>query len=254
MSEISKYEAQKKRLDGICEENNLVAIFRHDRYPMTLTIKPLTGLDEQMTMLENVEDNGYTSPDASLVFTVRDGVLSYKTSETFTISKPLFSKIENVFKKMHDYWLQFFFRDLMEKHVLTKDTMPTIASEDIPEDAEPLESYEDEEDGPDNDGEQLPCDGEDEVNEGVPVSLEDPDIKAAVSIVRANNTASISLLQHEMGATFSKAQKLLDALEELGVVSPFNGSKPREVLPADEPEDAPESDYEYETGEGEVEP
>ena len=68
MSEISKYEAQKKRLDGICEENNLVAIFRHDRYPMTLTIKPLTGLDEQMTMLENVEDNGYTSPDASLVF------------------------------------------------------------------------------------------------------------------------------------------------------------------------------------------
>ena len=251
MSEISKYEAQKKRLDGICEENNLVAIFRHDRYPMTLTIKPLTGLDEQMTMLENVEDNGYTSPDASLVFTVRDGVLGYKTSETFTISKPLFSKIENVFKRMHDYWLQFFFRDLMEKHILTKDTMPMIASEDIPEDAEPLESYEDD-DRPADDGE--PSDGDDWDTERLSVSLEDPDIKAAVSIVRANNTASISLLQHEMGATFSKAQKLLDALEELGVVGPFNGSKPREVLPADEPEDAPESDYEYETGEGEVEP
>lgn len=250
MSEISKYEAQKKRLDGICEENNLVAIFRHDRYPMTLTIKPLTGLDEQMTMLENVEDNGYTSPDASLVFTVRDGVLGYKTSETFTISKPLFSKIENVFKRMHDYWLQFFFRDLMEKRVLTKDTMPTIASEEMPEDAEPLESYEDDE-RPADDGE-LPDDGDEGDAGWSSVGLEDPDIKAAVSIVRANNTASIGLLQREMGVTFSKAQKLLDALEELGVVGPFNGSKPREVLPVDEPEDTPESDWGNEDSEGEA--
>lgn len=250
MSEISKYEAQKKRLDGICEENNLVAIFRHDRYPITLTIKPLTGLDEQMTMLENAEENGYTSPDASLVFTVRDGVLSYKTSETFTISKPLFSKIENVFKRMHDYWLQFFFRDLMEKHILTKDTMPAIASEDIPEDAEPLESYEDDE-RPADDGE-LPDDGDEGDAGRSSVGLEDPDIKVAVSIVRANNTASIGLLQHEMGVTFSKAQKLLDALEELGVVGPFNGSKPREVLPVDEPEDTPESDWSNEDSEGEA--
>lgn len=248
MSEISKYEAQKKKLDGICEENNLVAIFRHSDYPITLTIKPLTGLDEQMTMLENADEKGYTSPDASIVFIMRDGVLGYKTSETFTISKPLFSKIENIFKKLHDFWLQFFFRDLMEKDVLTKSNMPVIASEDdMPDDAEPLEEYED-----DANGDSDMDDAKENAADSQSYSLDDPDIKRAVSIIRANNTASISLLQREMGITFTKGQKLMDALEELGVVGPFNGSKPREVLPADEPEDAPESDWDNEDGEDEA--
>lgn len=236
MSEISKFEAQRKKLDGICEENNLIAIFRNDSYPITLTIRPLTGLDEQMTMLENAEEKGYTSPDASLVFTVRDGVLSYKTSETFSISKPLFSKIENTFKKMHDFWLQFFFRDLMEKGILNKSNMPKIDGEDIPEGAEPLESYEDDEDGLASGGD-LPDDNGDEGTASTSVSLEDPDIQAAVRIVRAENRASAALLQREMGAGYAKAARLLEQLEALGVVGPFNGSQPREVLPYDEPED-----------------
>ena len=41
MSEIDKYEAQKKKLDGLCEEHDLTYRFRHDSYPITLTIKPL---------------------------------------------------------------------------------------------------------------------------------------------------------------------------------------------------------------------
>lgn len=235
MSEISKFEAQRKKLDGICEENNLVAIFRNDSYPITLTIRPLTGLDEQMSMLENAEEKGYTSPDASLVFTVRDGVLSYKTSETFSINKPLFSKIENTFKKMHDFWLQFFFRDLMEKGILNKSNMPKIDGEDIPEGAEPLESFDDE-DELTSDGD-LPGGEEDEGAESVSVSLEDPDIKEAVRIVRMENMASTALLQREMSVGYAKAARLIEQLEALGVVGPFNGSQPREVLPYDEPED-----------------
>ena len=60
MSEISKYEAYKKKLQGVCDENDLVFRFRCDRYPITLTIKPVTDLEEQLSLLENVEDKGYT--------------------------------------------------------------------------------------------------------------------------------------------------------------------------------------------------
>ena len=40
-----------------------------------------------------------------------------------------------------------------------------------------------------------------------------------------------------MSIGYAKAARLLDQLEELGVVGPFNGSQPREVLPYDEPDD-----------------
>ena len=116
--------------------------------------------------------------------------------------------------------------------------MPTISGDDggLPEGAEPLESFEDEDDGPGNDGE-LPKDDEDEADEGASVSLEDPDIKEAVRIVRAENVATASLLQREMNIGYAKAARIIDQLEELGVVGPFNGSQPREVLPYDEPDD-----------------
>lgn len=225
MSEISKYEAYKKKLDGVCDENNLVAIFKRDRYPITLTIKPLTGLDEQMSMLENVEDNGYTSPDAAIVFTFKDGVLSYKTSQTFTISDALFSKIKNLFKNMHYTWLQYFFRDLIEKGVVNERTMPTIDNADYPDDAEPVETYdnapEDEDDGIPDDGEEF-----------------DPEmLRQAADLVRSEGTASISLLQRRLTLGYAKAGRLMDALEDHGVVGPLEGSAPREVLFNDSPLD-----------------
>lgn len=64
MNEISKFESYKKKLQGICDEHDLVFRLRTDKYPFTLTIKPAAGLDQQMSMLENVEEQGYTSPDA----------------------------------------------------------------------------------------------------------------------------------------------------------------------------------------------
>lgn len=59
MSEISMYEAQKKKLQGLCDEHDLVFRFIKDRYPITLTIKPVQGMDAQISMLENVEEVGY---------------------------------------------------------------------------------------------------------------------------------------------------------------------------------------------------
>lgn len=96
MSEISKFDAYKKKLQGICDENNLIYSFS-GKYPPTLTFRPLTGLDNQIDMLESGEEN-YRSPDASLVFACKDGEISWKTSETFTISEALFSKLKNLFK------------------------------------------------------------------------------------------------------------------------------------------------------------
>lgn len=237
MSEISKYEAYKKKLDGVCEENNLVAIFKRNRYPITLTIKPLTGLDEQMTMLENVEENGYTSPDAAIVFTFKDGLLSYKTSQTFTISDALFSKIKNLFKNMHYCWLQYFFRDLIEKQVLNEHTMPNIDdTDDLPVGAEPIEDFEeDPPELPEDDGE--PDDGEE---------FDTEFLQQAADLVRSEGTASVTLLQRRLSLGYAKAARLMDTLEDRGVVGPYCGSAPREVL-------FPDSGFDEEEGDGDDE-
>lgn len=125
MSEISMYEAQKKKLQGLCDEHDLVYRFIKDRYPITLTIKPVQGVEAQMSMLEDVEEVGYRSPDASMTWIFEDGVLETKvTGGTFTISKTLRGKIENVLVKMIAYWQQYFFRDVMEKNALRPGVPP----------------------------------------------------------------------------------------------------------------------------------
>ena len=239
MSEISLYEAQIKKMQGLCDEHDLVYRFKKDSYPITFTIKPAQDMESQMSMLENVEDVGYRSPDASMTWIFEDGTLTTKVQGgTFTIGKTLRTKIEAILAKMINYWQQFFFRDIIEKRVLSAKDMPTINEDDggLPEGAEPLESYENEDDGPGNDGE-LPDNGEDEADDGASPTMEDPDIKEAVRIVRMENMASASLLQREMSIGYAKAARIIDWLEELGVVGPFNGSQPREVLPYDEPDD-----------------
>ena len=239
MSEISLYEAQVKKMQGLCDEHDLVYRFKKDSYPITFTIKPAQDMEAQMSMLENVEEVGYRSPDASMMWIFEDGTLTTKVQGgTFTIGKTLRTKIEAILVKMINYWQQFFFRDIIEKRILAAGDMPSIqdGDGDLPEGAEPLESFEDGEDGLASDGD-LPDDDEDEGAESASVSLEDPDIQAAARIVRAENRASAALLQREMGIGYTKAARLLEQLEALGVVGPFSGSQPREVLPYDEPDD-----------------
>lgn len=52
----------------------------------------------------------------------------------------------------------------------------------------------------------------------------------AVEMAIRMKKVSTSLLQRKMSIGYSKAAKFIDGMEELGVVSPTNGSKPREVL------------------------
>ena len=48
-------------------------------------IRPIKGVGEQMSMLETASEDSYISPDAYLLFTMKDGVLVYRMSKTFTI-------------------------------------------------------------------------------------------------------------------------------------------------------------------------
>jgi len=53
----------------------------------------------------------------------------------------------------------------------------------------------------------------------------------AVEIVRAMRRASISLLQRRMRIGYTRAARLIDLMEENGIIGPATGgSKPREVL------------------------
>ena len=78
MSEISLYEAQVKKMQGLCDEHDLTYRFKKDRYPITFTIKPVQGVEAQMSMLENEEEVGYRSPDASMTWIFEDGTLTTK--------------------------------------------------------------------------------------------------------------------------------------------------------------------------------
>lgn len=149
MREIDKYGILKEKLTGICEENSLTYSIQDRKHPFLMIVKPVGGVDAQQTMMEGMDnpgDTGYISPDASLVFAYRDGVLTYKISETFTISDSLFSKIKNKFKQLHDMWMQFFFRYVLENNCLPSGTGTTDATEPgsvEPESAEAAETTED---------------------------------------------------------------------------------------------------------------
>ncbi|GAA3406534.1 DNA translocase FtsK [Paenibacillus hodogayensis] len=52
----------------------------------------------------------------------------------------------------------------------------------------------------------------------------------AVQIVVEAKQASVSLLQRRMRVGYARAARLIDSLEAKGVVGPYEGSKPREVL------------------------
>lgn len=61
-------------------------------------------------------------------------------------------------------------------------------------------------------------------------SKDDPLYEEAKKIVIAARKASASLLQRKLKIGYARAARLLDILEERGVIGPAQGSKPREVL------------------------
>ncbi|MCL4397782.1 DNA translocase FtsK [Patescibacteria group bacterium] len=58
----------------------------------------------------------------------------------------------------------------------------------------------------------------------------DPLVDQAIRIVCQYDRASASLLQRKLSIGYARAARILDTLEELGIVGPGEGSKPRDVL------------------------
>ena len=59
---------------------------------------------------------------------------------------------------------------------------------------------------------------------------EDPLLERAIEIVVQTQTASVSLLQRRLRVGYTRAGRLIDMLERRGIISPYEGSKPRRVL------------------------
>lgn len=62
-------------------------------------------------------------------------------------------------------------------------------------------------------------------------NLSDEDIlPAAVGVILETGQASVSTLQRRMHLGYAKAARVIDLMEERGIVGPFRGSKPRAIL------------------------
>lgn len=236
MSEITLYEAQKKKMGGLCDEHSLTYRFLKDTYPITFTVSPIQGMDAQISMLENVEEEGYISPEARMTWIFKDGSLETKvTGGTFTISKTLRTKIESILMKMINYWQQYFFMDVMEKRSLREGMMPVISEDEANDD------YDEPEEDEDSDASEIIDDDEAELiedtDEPLDSDIDDDLYHQAVSIVRMENKATVSLLQRRLNLGYAAAARLMEQLEDNKIVGPFAGSNPREVLPFDEPDD-----------------
>ncbi|NCB62431.1 MAG: DNA translocase FtsK [Clostridia bacterium] len=55
-------------------------------------------------------------------------------------------------------------------------------------------------------------------------------LPAAIEVILETGQASVSMLQRRLKLGYSRAARLVDQMEERGVVGPFEGSKPRQLL------------------------
>ena len=59
----------------------------------------------------------------------------------------------------------------------------------------------------------------------------------AVQLIIEMQSASVSMLQRKFRVGYTRAARLIDAMEERGIVGPYEGSKPRKVLVSQQPEE-----------------
>lgn len=62
------------------------------------------------------------------------------------------------------------------------------------------------------------------------IDVSDDKLEDAIRIVVENGQASVSTLQRKLKLGYGRAARLVDVMEEMGIVGPSQGSKPREVL------------------------
>lgn len=78
--------------------------------------------------------------------------------------------------------------------------------------------------------EQIHNNSEEQENIGEDDNSLDPLLKDAVNFVIESKYASTSMLQRKFKIGYNRAARIIDSMEERGIISGRNGSKPREVL------------------------
>jgi len=71
-----------------------------------------------------------------------------------------------------------------------------------------------------------------QLGSGVAVDIDDADplLEEAIELILSAGKASASLLQRRLSVGYARAARLLDILEEQGIIGPADGAKPREIL------------------------
>ena len=65
---------------------------------------------------------------------------------------------------------------------------------------------------------------------GDPGEEEDDMIEEAIDVIMDCRQASTSMLQRRLKLGYSRAARIIDQIEERGIIGPFEGSKPRQIL------------------------
>jgi S-DNA-T family DNA segregation ATPase FtsK/SpoIIIE len=78
--------------------------------------------------------------------------------------------------------------------------------------------------------EQVESPGDDGADDDALHPDEDPLLEDAIALVAQMGTASTSMLQRRLRLGYTRAGRLIDMLERRGVISGYEGSKPRQVL------------------------
>lgn len=59
---------------------------------------------------------------------------------------------------------------------------------------------------------------------------EDPMLKSAIEFVVESGQASTSMLQRKLKLGYARAARIMDTMADMGIIGPYNGAKPRDVL------------------------
>ena len=70
----------------------------------------------------------------------------------------------------------------------------------------------------------------DDISEGEGGKYGDPMTVKAINVIRVSNKASTSLLQRKLGIGYGRAARIIDELEDRGIIGPDNGTGKRELF------------------------
>ena len=108
MDYFANFRALEDKLENLLDANKMIHNIKHDRYPITLTIKQNKAVDAQMELYSEDEGN-ISSPESVLRFTFTLDGLEIQTDDRFVITDELLSKIKGQAKKLHAEYVHAYF-------------------------------------------------------------------------------------------------------------------------------------------------